>query len=115
MRRHATDCESRRSAFGDCPILKLPAILLSSLAMATAAAQTWTFPMDPRAAYLRTNNDSPTAPLVLDLATLGITPGQWLHLETAGAYRHINGGTDTYRSLVGVPGWPFQGGRQPCW
>lgn len=82
--------------------MKMHVLLLSSLVMATAAAQTWTFPMDPRAAYLRTNNDTPTAPLVLDLATLGIAPGQWLHLETTGAYRYINGGTDSYRSLVGV-------------
>lgn len=31
---------------------EVPAPLLCSLLAATAAAQTWTFPMNPRAAYL---------------------------------------------------------------
>lgn len=77
--------------------------LLVATALATdLVAQSWTFPMDPRASYLRTNNDLPSPPLVLDLGNLGVAPGQWLHLGTIGAYRSINGGPDTYRSLVGV-------------
>lgn len=77
--------------------------LFAALGLATATtAQTWTFPLNPRAAYLRTNNDAPTAPLVLDLAALGLLPGQWLRVETTGDFRYVNGGTDTFRSLCGV-------------
>ena len=77
--------------------------LLPLLALAAATtAQTWTYPLDPRAAYLRTNNDQPQPPLVLSLAALGLVPGQWLRIETTGAFRYINGCTDTYRSLCGV-------------
>lgn len=83
--------------------MKLVAIsLLTTFCLADLAAQTWNFPLDPRASYLRTNNDQPSAPLLLDLATLGIAPGQWLRIGTVGAYRSTNGGPDTYRSLVGV-------------
>lgn len=66
------------------------------------AAQTFTYPLNPRATYLRTNLDSPLPPLVLDLAALGIAPGTWLRVGTTGAFRYINGGQDTYQSLVGV-------------
>jgi hypothetical protein len=77
--------------------------LLPLLALAAATtAQTWTYPLDPRAAYLRTNSDQPQPPLVLGLATLGLSPGQWLRIATTGDFRYVNGGTDTYRSLCGV-------------
>lgn len=77
---------------------------LSSLALFAAAslAQTWTLPLNPRATYLRTNNDSPLAPLILDLASLGIAPGSWLQVGTIGGFRYINGGQDGFRSLIGV-------------
>jgi len=67
-----------------------------------ATAQTFTFPMNPRATYLRTNQDQPAAPLVLDLATLGATPGSWLRIGTTGGFRYINGGPDGLNSLCGV-------------
>ncbi|MEZ6036918.1 MAG: hypothetical protein R3F29_05525 [Planctomycetota bacterium] len=75
------------------------------LAVATAPllpAQTWTWPLNPRQTYLRTNSDSPLAPLVIDLAALGIAPGDWLSVGSMGAFRYINGGTDTNRSLCAV-------------
>lgn len=76
---------------------------LSVLLLGTAAmAQSWSFSLDPRASYLRTNNEVPAAPLVLNLASMGLTSGDWLRIETVGAYRSIAGGPDTYRSLVGV-------------
>lgn len=67
-----------------------------------ASAQSWTFPIDPRATYLRTNNDNPAPPLVLDLASLGIAPGTWLRVGSVGAFRYINGGLDNYYSLGGL-------------
>lgn len=91
---------------GDCitPAMNtlLPAASALFLLAASAAAQTWSYPLDPRATYLRTNQDSPLPPLVLDLPALGIAPGQWLRLESTGAFRYINGGLDDYRSLVAV-------------
>lgn len=81
-----------------------PLHVVSALALLATglAAQAWTFPLDPRATYLRTNNDTAAAPLVLNLAALGVAPGQWLRLGTTGAFRYINGGQDNFRSLCGV-------------
>jgi hypothetical protein len=81
--------------------------LLAALAALAALAgsvpaQSWSFPLDPRRTYLRTHQDSPLPPLVLDLASLGITPGAWLRVGTTGAFRYINGGSDTHRSLCAV-------------
>lgn len=79
--------------------------LSTALAAATLAAagiaQT-TFPLNPRGTFLRTNNDAPLAPLVIDLASLPAAPGSWLRISTVGAFRHINGGPDNYSNLCGV-------------
>lgn len=83
--------------------MKFQACLLTlPLLLGAASAQTSTFPLNPRATFLRTNNDSPAAPLVLDLGTLGVTAGNWLRIGTTGAFRYINGGQDNFRSLIGV-------------
>ncbi len=77
--------------------------LVATAALATeVAAQSWSFPLNPRATYLRTNNDSPLAPLILDLGSLGLAPGDWLRIESTGGFRYINGGQDNYRSLIAV-------------
>src|SRR5262245_33898050 len=76
--------------------------LAVSLVIPPLAAQTTTHPLDPRATFLRTNNDLPQPPLVLDLAALGATLGNWLRLESTGAFRYIAGGQDNHRSLIGV-------------
>ena len=77
-------------------------LLAVTLLIPSLAAQTSTHPLDPRATFLRTNNDLPQPPLVLDLQALGAAPRSWLQLETTGAFRYIAGGQDTHRSLVGV-------------
>ena len=74
----------------------------TALLAATGTAQTTTFPLNPRATFLRTNNDTPLAPLVVDLTSLPAAPGSWLRITTVGAFRHINGGPDTYSNLCGV-------------
>ena len=66
------------------------------------AAQTFTYPLNSRATYLRTNQDQQVAPLVLDLAAIGAPPGSWLRVGTTGGFRYINGGQDGYRALCGV-------------
>ncbi len=77
--------------------------LVAALAFATGvSAQTWSFPLNPRAIFLRANNDSPAAPLVLDLASLGVAPGQWLRVGTTGDFSAIGGGQDNFQSLIGV-------------
>lgn len=80
--------------------LRLAATLLGLSACLTG--QSWSFPMSPKAAFHRLNQDTAAAPLVLDLVALGISPGQYLRVGTVGAFRYINGGQDNYRSLVGV-------------
>lgn len=69
---------------------------------AAVSAQTWSSPMNPRATYLRTNSDSPLAPLVLDLAAFGAAPGQWLHIQSTGGFRYVAGGQDGMRAMCGV-------------
>ncbi len=81
--------------------------LLQSLLAAAALglclpAQTFTFPLNPRATFLRTNSDSPVAPLVVDLVGLGVAPGSWLRIGSTGGFRYVNGGQDGFRALVGV-------------
>lgn len=77
-------------------------VLLPFVLAAAATAQTWTWSLDPRAAYVRTNNDSPVAPLVVNLGSLGIAAGDWLSVGSQGTFRYINGGQDNYRSLCAV-------------
>jgi len=77
--------------------------LVAALAFATdLAAQSWSFPLHPRAIFLRTNNDTPQPPLVVDLASLGVVPGNWLRVGTTGDFSAIGGGPDNFQSLIGV-------------
>lgn len=73
--------------------------VLALLAAGATAQTTWS--VSPRACFYRTQNDSPAPPLVLSLATLGVTPGQWLLLQTSGGFSF---GTtpDGQRGLAGV-------------
>lgn len=80
-------------------------LLLALLPLITSAhgfAQTWTFQLDPRATFLRTENDPVPTPLALNLTTLGVAPGSWLEVGTSGAYQWRGGVADDYRYLVGV-------------
>jgi hypothetical protein len=82
--------------------------LFQAMLLQGLRAQTTTIALDPRATYLRTNNDAPAAPLVVDLSALPAGAGTWLRVGTSGSYVHISGGTDTTRSLIGV----FSAGSQ---
>ncbi len=77
-------------------------LALLLLAAAPLAAQTWTYPLNPRSTFLRTNNDSPQPPLVVDLGALGVAPGTWLRVGTTGGFSYISGGADGFHSLIGV-------------
>lgn len=83
--------------------MRFPGCLLAfSLLLPCLPAQTWTYPLNPRATFLRTNSDSPLPPLILDLGALGVAPGSWLRIGTVGAFSYISGGADNGRSLCGV-------------
>jgi hypothetical protein len=75
--------------------------LLPLLLPAFAAAQTQ-IPVNPRATYVRIENDPSAVPApAIPLSALGATAGQWLSISTVGAY--ADGGTsDTYRGLTCV-------------
>jgi hypothetical protein len=83
-----------------CPLLAAAAL---ATAVATGAAQSTTFPLDPRATFLRYDysQDFPMPPVVVPLATLGAAPGQWLRIESSGAFS-MNGNVDTQRRLLAV-------------
>ena len=68
----------------------LSTALAAALLAAAGTTQTTTFPLNPRSTFLRTNNDTPLAPLVIDLATLPAAPGNWLRITTIGAFRHVS-------------------------
>lgn len=76
-------------------------LLFGSLA-AHATGQTFSYSLTSREAFLHTVSDNPAPPLILDLAQLGIAPGQWLRLGTHGAYTIFNGSTDDNHHLIGV-------------
>ncbi|MFO1076106.1 MAG: hypothetical protein U1E73_00105 [Planctomycetota bacterium] len=59
-------------------------------------------PLDPRATFLRANNDAEQPPLVIPLASLGATAGQWLEVRSIGALSPAPTWADAYRSFVGV-------------
>ena len=79
----------------------LPLLVCACLAGAVAA-QSVTLPLNPRATYLRANNDSTLPPLVVDLAAANVQPGTWLRIGTTGGFRYINGGADDHQSLCAV-------------
>lgn len=77
------------------PVLLLP--VLGDLALAQIQIS-----VNPRATYLRTENDPSAVPSpAIPLSALGFAPGQWISITTTGAYSD-GGGADTARSLTCV-------------
>ena len=81
-------------------------VLLSALATETVSAGV-VIPLDPRATYLRTNNDPGSLDATpIDLAALGILPGDLIYLERLGDYSFDVLGPpirpDDVTNLVGV-------------
>lgn len=66
---------------------------------ATAAAQVQ-IPVNPRATYLRIENDPLAVPSPgIPLNALGVAPGQWLSISVTGSYSD-GGGADTQENLA---------------
>lgn len=68
-----------------------------------AAAQSTTIPLDPRATFLLYDYsyDSAMPPVILPLNTLGAAPGQWLRIQSSGAFS-MGGQVDTQHRLLAV-------------
>lgn len=78
------------------------AALLLPLATLTLAPAQVQIPVNPRATYLRINNDPSALPSpAIPLSALGISPGQWVSITTAGGFS-ASGGSDSLRNLIGV-------------
>ncbi len=60
------------------------------------------FSLDPRGTYLRTNSDSPNAPLIVDLAAIGITSGETIRLSVAGSYQQTGSPADQSNGTIAV-------------
>ncbi len=60
--------------------------LVSMLAAMTRAAETF-LPVNPAATYLRTNQDVALQPIVIDLALMGIDPGDAIGLRQVGSFQ----------------------------
>jgi hypothetical protein len=77
----------------------LPVLLL--LPAVELAAQTQ-IPVNPRATYLRIENDPSAVPAPgIPLVALGVSPGSWLNITTTGNYSD-GGGADNQRGLTAV-------------
>jgi hypothetical protein len=76
----------------------LSPVLLLVLAAPALAAD---IPLDSRATYLRLNDDPALAASPLDLAALGVAPGDYVRLRSVGSFDNGPQG-DTFTSLIGV-------------
>ncbi|MEO6594252.1 MAG: hypothetical protein ABIP94_05825, partial [Planctomycetota bacterium] len=75
--------------------------LLSCGLIASVSAQVQ-IPINPKATYLRTQNDASALPApAIPLSALGVSAGQWLDISTVGAFS-ANAGADTSKNLVCV-------------
>lgn len=91
------DCSHHRPS-GPC--VALLSIVLGSV---SASAQTTTLTLDPRATFLRTNNDSGALPATAyPLAAFGLTAGGWCRIEQVGDWRPSNGHPDASRAMLGI-------------
>ncbi|TAJ21218.1 MAG: hypothetical protein EPO68_05200 [Planctomycetota bacterium] len=81
--------------------MRIPLSLFLSLC-STAIAQSTTIPLNSKATFLHTNNDSGAlASPAVSLASLGAAPGQWLLIEQLGEFD--NGPqADVFHSLLGI-------------
>ncbi len=65
----------------------LTILALTSLASHAAIAQV-TVPINPRGSFIRTNQDSPTAPAVRTLTSLGIAQGNQIRIRVLGEFTY---------------------------
>jgi hypothetical protein len=74
-------------------MLAVPLLLAGGIASAGIIVDLGTFSVNSQSTYLRTNNDSPVAPLFINLTTLplAVTPGAVLTLTTVGDYCVMGG------------------------
>lgn len=77
-----------------------PVAPLLTLAVA-AAALGGDIPLDPRPTYLRLNDDPAPAATPIDLASVGVAPGEYVRLLSVGDFDNGPQG-DTFDSLIGV-------------
>lgn len=75
-----------------------PALLAAVIAGQALAAD---LSLDPRATYVRLNDDPALAAAPIDLAALGVAPGDYVRLQSVGDWDNGPQG-DTSTSLVGV-------------
>lgn len=79
----------------------LAALLLPACLAAPALAQIQ-IPINPKATFLRTNNDLSAVPAAaVPISALGVGVGQWLSIATAGAFSN-SGSADNQRNLIAV-------------
>jgi hypothetical protein len=72
---------------------------LSLLSLAPAQVQ---IPVNPRATYLRINNDASALPApAVPVSALGVSVGQWVRITTTGGFS-ASGSPDTERNLIAV-------------
>lgn len=76
--------------------------LLAPASLVTSLAGQVQVPINPQATYLRHVQETAVVPApAIPLTALGVAPGQWLSISTAGGYSEA-GGADTTKNLIGV-------------
>ena len=79
-------------------------LLTCSVVLLTTAAASGAFlSLDPRATYLRTESDPALSAVAYPLASLGVSPGDFIRIERVGFYSPLNPGyPDSIRYLDAV-------------
>ena len=77
------------------------ALLPATVACLAPAVLAADFPLDSRATYLRLNDDPGLDATPVSLAALGVSPGDYVRLQSVGDFDNGPDG-DTFESLVGV-------------
>jgi hypothetical protein len=80
----------------------LTVILIACFYLPCAVDAQTVFAIDPRGTYLRTNQDTPQPPLIINLTNLSLRPGQYVRLEVQGACRPGPQFPDDYYTTIGV-------------
>lgn len=77
---------------------------LCGLLLSSTTALATTISLDPKSTYLRTSNNDMTAvnSIAIELASLGLSAGDYVRLELLGDYSQIPSGPDSAVNLSGV-------------
>ncbi|MCZ6834912.1 MAG: hypothetical protein O7G85_03990 [Planctomycetota bacterium] len=70
--------------------------------LSTPPPPSLTFPVDPRGSYLHMFPNTGVGPVIIELASVGLFPGDLIQIENLGGYVYVNGGADGPGTMTAV-------------